>query len=242
MRIPATLAPTHRPKEEAAMKGHVRRRGKGWVGVYTIVDAEGKRKQKWVSGFRTRKAAEARLTEILGHVNRGTWVEPTKDDVGKFLRLWLAGRSDLLPSTRHGYEGLIRVHVIPTIGSIPMQKLSPESLNALYVGMIENGSSPRTAALVHTVIRKALSDAVANGHVARNVADLATRARSKAPEMRTWTGEQVRTFLNFIREDRLYAPVALTLGTGLRRGELLWAEMVRHRLRRGLALRPPKPH
>ena len=39
--------------------------------------------------------------------------------------------------------------------------------------------------------------------------------------MMTWSAEEVRAFLDFIRDDRLYPMIVLAVGTGMRRGELL---------------------
>jgi integrase len=46
--------------------------------------------------------------------------------------------------------------------------------------------------------------------------------------LRAWTGEQVRAFLDSIPGDRLHAPIAVAVNTGLRRGELLglkWSDV-----------------
>ena len=61
----------------------------------------------------------------------------------------------------------IRLHVLPYIGSIPLQRLAPEDLDDLYAHLLSNGRrnkgggalSPKTVRLVHSVIHKALADA-----------------------------------------------------------------------------------
>lgn len=77
---------------------------------------------------------------------------------------------------------------------------------------------------VHTIIKRALADAVRKGLLARNVAELAdppsTKA-TKAPTMRTWTADEIAVFLTHVRDDRLYAGWLLVASTGARRGEVL---------------------
>ncbi len=69
------------------MRGHIRRRGKTWSIVVEIGrDEEGRRQQRWHSGFRTQKEAEAKLPELLTQLQRGSYVEPTKKTVAAFMR------------------------------------------------------------------------------------------------------------------------------------------------------------
>jgi integrase len=81
--------------------------------------------------------------------------------------------------------------------------------------------SPKTVRYVHTTLRRALRDAVADGLVVRNVAAQARPPRARRVEMHTWTAAEVKTFLASVRENRLYAAWLLLATLGLRRGELL---------------------
>jgi integrase len=52
--------------------------------------------------------------------------------------------------------------------------------------------------------------------------------KSMAPEMRVWSPEQLRAFLDHVRGDRLYAAWLLLATTGMRRGEvagLRWVDV-----------------
>jgi integrase len=85
----------------------------------------------------------------------------------------------------------------------------------------EEASSPKTVRHVHTLLHKALNDAVRWGHLARNPASLAEAPRPRTPEMHVWTAEQLRTFLHEVERERLYAAWLLLITTGMRRGEVL---------------------
>ena len=54
---------------------------------------------------------------------------------------WLPSRRPpvLEESTWHSYDRYIRLHVIPHIGAIPLQKVSPVDLNQLYRKLLESG-------------------------------------------------------------------------------------------------------
>lgn len=138
----------------------------------------------------------------------------------------------LRPSTFDSYARNVQNHVVPRIGSVPLQRLTPEDLDAFYAHLLtegrRNGSggglSVKSARYIHGIIRKALADALRKGSVTRNVADLAdppkpspTRKRS----MQVWKAEQLRQFLDEIAEHRLFSAFYLAANTGMRRGEVL---------------------
>jgi integrase len=71
-------------------------------------------------------------------------------------------------------------------------------------------------------------DAVRWGYVARNVAAAADLPKGMLPEMHVWSPEQLRAFLEHVRNDRLYAAWLLLATTGMRRGEvagLRWVDV-----------------
>lgn len=108
-----------------------------------------------------------------------------------------------------------------------MQALTPARLNRLYADLLARGGRggkglwPKTVRNTHTMIHRALTDALRWGRVARNVAELADPPKARGREMKTWTADEVRTFLEHVRSHRLYAAWLLVSTTGLRRGEIL---------------------
>jgi integrase len=81
---------------------------------------------------------------------------------------------------------------------------------------------------VHATIRKALNDAVRWGLLVRNPALYAAPPKPRRRELRTWTAEELRQFLDGVKDDRLYAVWRLAALTGMRRGEVLglrWADL-----------------
>jgi integrase len=191
----------------------------------------GKRRQAWHSGFKTRKDAEKGLSEILSRLDRGTYVQPSKLTVTEYLDDWLAAiTASVRPSTWESYERNLRVHVKPRLGSTQLQGLTASMLNALYAELLldgrskqEKGLSPRTVRYIHTILRKALKDAVRWNHLARNVADSADPPKPRSGQARlaqTWTAPQLRRFLDHVKGDRLYPAYLLAATTGMRRGEI----------------------
>src|SRR5665811_142129 len=93
------------------------------------------------------------------------------------------------------------------------------------------GLSPMTIHHVHACLHKACKDAVRWGHISRNPLDAADPPRKKSDgtkEMRTWTKEQLKAFLDAVAAERL-SPLWHTIAmTGMRRGEaigLRWSDV-----------------
>jgi integrase len=66
------------------------------------------------------------------------------------------------------------------------------------------------------------------GYLPRNVAAVADLPKGMTPEMRVWSPEQLRAFLQHVRTDPLYAAWLLLATTGMRRGEvagLRWTDV-----------------
>lgn len=233
-------------------EGNIRRRTDGrWEGRVSLPN--GKRKSYF---GRTREEVAAKLVEGLKAAKDNLPVPSERITVGAFLAEWLAGvRSTVRPHTAVRYEQSIRLHVLPRIGRLPLARLEPKHLQALYAACLADGLAPATVRMVHAVVGRALGDAVRWGNVTRNVALLVTPPRVKHAEIRPLTAEQAQQLLEAARGTRWEAFYVLAVTTGMREGELLglcWSDVnldsgelsVRHTLRRmpgvGLQLLEPK--
>jgi integrase len=214
------------------MRGHVRKRGSKWCVVYDEgYDDSGRRVQRWKSGYATKREAEEALTKILNSLSQGEYVRPNGDTFGGFLEEWLAAvEAQLRPSTFASYRMIVDKHVKPRLGAVKLQKLTALKLDGAYAEMLREGSlhtkkkrglSPRTVRYAHTIIRKALADAVTWNLLPRNVADAANPPKKTKRAKKTWTAAELRTLLEHVRDDRLYAAYLLAATTGMRRGEIL---------------------
>jgi hypothetical protein len=72
------------------MRGHTRKRGKTWTAIYDEgVNEQGDRRQIWRGGFKTKADAEQFLTGVLGELDKGTYVQPSKLTVSEYLTTWV---------------------------------------------------------------------------------------------------------------------------------------------------------
>lgn len=186
-------------------------------------ETDGKRTRNHHGGYDTAKEAKGALSAILHDMSSGGHVGPCRQSVGEHLDEWLRSiQATVKPSTWDSYARNVRLHILPKLGQIALPKLNPRQLNDLYASLGQEGLSSKTIHYIHTILHRALKDAVRWQKLNRNVAALADPPRVKAPAgLNIWSADQVRAFLGFVNHDRLYALYLLALTTGMRRGELL---------------------
>ena len=116
------------------MRGSVVKRGDGYS---VVVELErdpitGKRRQRWSSGYRTKRDAERGLSEIVASLHAGTYVEPTRQTVREYLKDWLAAiEPTIRPSTHYSYDRNLQLHVLPRLGAVDLRRVDAGMLNAL---------------------------------------------------------------------------------------------------------------
>jgi hypothetical protein len=128
------------------VRGHISRRGTGWQVVYDEgQDEHGKRRQRSKSGFATRREAQAFLTDTLGRLGNGSYATPSQLTVSEYLAgEWLpAAERRLRPLSVKRYRSLIRTYIVPGIGSVKLQALSPGHLNGCMPTSRRPGCHPR---------------------------------------------------------------------------------------------------
>ncbi len=215
--------------------------GTWWFVVELVPSGDGRRRQAKRRGFATKTAAQAALDDLRVGVRRGDYVAPVHQTFGEFLHDdWLpAIRATVEPSTHASYTRYVKLHVIPRIGGIGLQRLDAGVLNKLYGDLLENGRldgmpgglSRRTVRYIHTIISRALREAVDWDRVPRNVAQRATPpsvSQAAAPEMQTWDETTLASFLEHVEDDRHYPAWLFLATTGCRRGEglgLRWRDL-----------------
>lgn len=219
------------------MRGHIRKRGDSWTVYYDRPrdPITGKRRKTSKGGFRTRKDAERWLNETIQKLDKCSYVETSDLTLGAYLSEWLAAaKRDLRPSSIPFYEIIVEKYLVPRLGGVPLQKLRPQHLTALYTELLESGRIQREGGLsastvrrVHTIARKALADAIGDGLLETNPAATAKPPKAKTAEeaarkkRRFLSADEVRAFLEAIRGHRLRAALHLAATTGMRRGEVL---------------------
>ena len=100
----------------------------------------GRRRQKWHSGYQTKREAERARVDLLSKFDRGEYVESTSQTLGDYLTEWLkAIEYTVRPSTFDSYSRNMRNHVIAHIGTTRLAKVDAVVLNGLYSLLLTSG-------------------------------------------------------------------------------------------------------
>jgi integrase len=207
------------------MKGHVDQWSKGsWTIVYDLPsDGSPKRKQKSET-FRgiTKKQAEQKLRDRLTALDNGSYIPLVKETVARFLEKWMetyaATNTNL--RTQRGYRQYIRKYIVPAIGHVELQKVTPAQIQAIYSQMLGKGLSHTTVTHLHRILHKALATAVKWGMLARNPTEAVTAPRLERKQMEMWNVDTTHRFLEAAQESRFCDIYHLAIFTGMRRSEL----------------------
>lgn len=229
------------PGKRGNGEGSIYRRKDGrWAGQYLVYTTDGP-KYRYIYG-KTRADVSRKLTKAMADRDGGFVFDAGNLTVETYMARWLSDsvKGTVRISTYERHEQLFRGHIRPALGRVKLKSPTPAHVRGLITEKLNTGLAPGTVRKIHSTLHKALSQAVSDGLIPRNAADV--KAPRPAPdEMRPLSEAEARAFLEVARGDRFEAVYVLAITTGLRRGELLglrWddADLERGTLRVGRAL------
>ncbi len=214
-------------------RGHLRKRS---ADTWTLVielgrDDSGKRKQKWVTFKGGKKAAEKELSRLVVEADGGTLMT-SRLTLAEFAERWLADHAsaNVAPKTYARYAGLLRQHVVPHLGRITLEKLTPAHIVQLHAKLRQTSCankdgllSPTTIRHVHRVLHTALGHAVKWRLISINPASSVDAPSPARSEMRCYDAGEAARFLETSTSEgiRWQAFFAIAMSTGLRLGEMI---------------------
>ena len=204
--------------------GGIDRLQSGRYRVRVTDDATGKRVS--LGTFSSKADAEQALAKAIADQGTGRWVRPDAGSVllEDYARQWLASRlapngAPLRPRVRELYDGLMRLHILPTLGRVPIGRLKPAAIRTWYGALIEHGPGLSTAAKSYRLLRAILNTAVHDGLLAANPCSIRGAGAENAAERKLPTLDQVFELADVVKP-RYRALVLAAAFSGLRRGEL----------------------
>ena len=212
------------------------RGGDSWeLRIYRGVNPDTSR-QRWstktVHG--SRRYAERQLAEFVDTVRES---EIRAGTIGELLDRWFeAAAPQWAPSTVNQTRSVIRCHLKPHLGHLPVAKLTTADIDDFYGHLLRSGGregGPLTSGTVnrvHVVLHRALAQALRWDWIWINPASTATPPRYQPTEIRPPSPEQVSALLAFAERTDSALAVFLRLAstTGARRSQLLglrWADV-----------------
>jgi integrase len=204
------------------LRGHIRQRGTGWqIALYAGKNERGK--QHWYyETLESRPKAEARLAELISKRGVRSLARAKSQTVSTWIEKCLSDMSAgaIEQSTLASYKYAAKpLHA--AFGSVKLQRLRQEQVQAAYNGWKAQGVAPQTIVHRHRLLRQCLEVAHRNGFVTDNVTARCRVPRVPMPEMHVPDAGKVAAAIIALRGTRFHAPAVLAAAAGLRRGEAL---------------------
>ena len=141
--------------------------------------------------------------------------------VRSFVQWWLinAAKPTLRSSSFDAYEAKIRLHILPVIGNVPLNRLTGSAIQSLYARKLEEGLSPSSVSAIHAILHRALRQAVRGRLLSGNPADAVEVPRKQKPTPNPLALSKIPTLLSSITDHRYESLWFLLLSTGIRFGE-----------------------
>lgn len=140
-----------------------------YMGRYSV---DGKRKAIYGA---SHEDVRVKLNAILYEIAKGAYIEPTKDTVGMWLQGWLVTYAlpTVKQSTYISYEGYVRIHLEPELGSTKLTALTTEQIQRFFNKKHQGhrgkkGLSPKTLKNIYNMFNMCLEQAVTNNRLLRN--------------------------------------------------------------------------
>lgn len=172
---------------------------------------------------KTQREAVAKRNEAKTRMGGGTAFDAQRLTFGEYLYRWLetAYRGSVRERTFDRAESSIRVHFVPALGKVKLDKLTAAHIQGYYRQLLEAGKSPRTIMRLHQTAQKALAQAVKWRLIHHNPAPDVIMPKHVKEDMHPLTREQVARLLD-TAEASILGDVACYVAvlSGLRAGEL----------------------
>ncbi len=242
-----------RPRGRANGEGSIFPYRNGYAAYVWVTTPAGEHKRKYVYG-KTREIVHGKWIELQAKAAKAPvpTVTPTLE---AYLSSWLAEviKPNRELATYDQYEILTRLYIVPSLGEMKVDRLRVRQVQTWLNNLAatcqccaqgkdarrpkgkrrccaagqccESYPGKRTVQAARNTLRAALSQAVVDEIVSRNVASLVQvptppKRRRKGS---AWSVQEASRFLESARDDGdpLYAAYVLTLVLGLRKGEVL---------------------
>jgi integrase len=202
--------------------------------TWLALDTEtGAKQRRWLCLDGSLEDAQARLETERSSSRKGERkpsAEEAKRTFRELAEAWLASQTHLRPRTREKYEGAIRLHLNPRLGSLRIGDVTADEIASLIAQMHAAGIAGWTIRGVLTPLGRILGHAVRRRLIPSNPLrslDRDERPRVAARKQRILDSDEIAKVLHACPSG--YRPIIATaIFTGIRQGELLgltWAEV-----------------
>ena len=217
------------------MTGSLQTKNDKFYIVINLRDANGKRKNKWIStGLEVKgnkKRAEKLLRETITEYEKREKLVHSDITFADAIREWLRGAEIRVDTVSHeGYTELANAHVIPYFDALGINLIDVDRptlqtyINEKYKnGRIDGAGGLSPASIRHhkNILSQTLTEAVINGIIPSNPCEYIKLPQKVRHEAKFYTAEQCNALFDAIRDELIFPLIRTTAVYGLRRSEVL---------------------
>lgn len=202
---------------------------KYWAAALELPTIDGERRRRVV---RRKNKAELlkELAVLKAEREKNGDLATSSLTVEQWFEQWLRRvKKEVKPKTWRGYESVARNHILPVIGKVKLNKLTPAHIRRVHDRITDVKELSSTYALLaHRTMAVALKAAVNDGKIGGNPAERTTAPRKDSSAREALDLEEAFKLLAHAGSDPAYgARWATALLTGARQAEVLGLEIDR---------------
>lgn len=128
-----------------------------WEGSITLPDSS----RKMFYGKKRSEVAE-KINMALADQRRGMLPTMSSATVQEYIVQWLeeVHKPTVKLSTYNNYEKLVRLYIVPVLGRIKLQSLTPQHVQTFYSKKLKEGLSAKSISNIHELLHKAFNKAL----------------------------------------------------------------------------------
>lgn len=179
------------------------------------------------SGFPTETAAHSYLTQVQADILREVWRSPkapplpSERTLNEYAAEWMRlKQGEHRPSTKALYADLLRRHVIPALGRLTLEEVTPTVVRTWH-HELRDKTGPTQVRQSYSVLRAILSTAVRDEILMRNPCQVVGAGQSRSAERPFMSREQAEAIAAKMPSDELRVLILLKFWACLRLGEVL---------------------
>ncbi|MBC8611367.1 tyrosine-type recombinase/integrase [Massilimaliae timonensis] len=212
----------------ASIRKRKTKNGFSYMVVYDYVDENGERIQKSAGTFTDKTKARKVIADIELKMLKNQFVIPSGKTIEEYFENWIPVRARTKGwaySRLQSAASLLKAHIYPEIGNLPLQKVTPFVIEQLFIGLRTKKSdktgdylSGSTLGGIYELLKPGFQDAVRTRQLEENPVQIAKPERD-TEETAFWTLEMLTIALDNIQDKLLHLLVHTAATSTSREGE-----------------------
>lgn len=164
------------------------------------------------------KLTVVKARTLTSNFSLSSYDELFEDFIGNWMMTTV--KYDVKPTTYSNYTRLIKRHILPSLGSVRVKKITQASIQDFVYQLAKQKFASGTIRNVFNIVKKALSVAVNQNYLFDNPCEKVVLPKTTTKKVTALTLQEQRKLEQVALRDKECSPVILALYSGMRIGEI----------------------